>query len=171
MTIEISDFIDVKARVEALGCLMPTGITIIPDNFQRVKTENSYYYLGTDIDLRTILRENGLSGTSLEDENGEYPVLLRESISPDWLPPIIFIGEKIIAENSPAIQVALGVISNYIYERLKEFRDKKSIPSHDVEFHVVFKSKGVYKKLDYKGPPEESALKEVRKTISELGKE
>ncbi|MBN2412084.1 hypothetical protein JXQ31_10370 [candidate division KSB1 bacterium] len=146
MQIYTTDYINIDSKVKLLNLKMPTGITVLPYNFENYKTEKDLCYEDSELTLRFMLRDGGINGSSLEDENSSIPIKIDESLDINWIPPIVFISSLILSDNPHLLDITLGIISNFFYEILKNNRGGK-IKSKKFEFSIVKYSIG---RLSYK---------------------
>jgi hypothetical protein len=174
MDAQVSDFIDVKAKVTTLGCAMPAGVTVLPYNFESAENKDALCYVGYHLDLRKVLRRSGISGTSLEEsEDTAVQVLLEESAFPEWIPPTIFVAANLLSQNPTLAGLVLGVVSNFLYDLFKNVLEREPTKSDEVEFSVVTLSLGAltYKKATFRGfwkKGQLEGLEEFVKTIRKM---
>jgi hypothetical protein len=176
MNTQVSDFIDVEAKVRALGYAMPTGVTVLPYNFDSADSTSDLCYVGTHLDLRETLRDSGIPGTSLEESEGAaVQVLLRESALPEWIPLTIFVAVSFLSQNPALIDLLLGVVSNFLYDLLRSTLGRKPTESDEVTFSIVIESlrDDTYKRVAFEGSwknRELEGLKEFAKVVRDFGK-
>ena len=155
MQTQVTNFVNVEAKVEALGCKMPSGVTVLPQNFHSAKSRKELYYESLDLELRAAFRNNKILGSSLEESEDEtVQVRLRESAIPDWTPPIVFIAIQLLQNNPELVDLLLNIVSNFLYDKFKAVLSREPSASDVVEFYVVKMSIGkllTYKKARYKG--------------------
>jgi hypothetical protein len=89
------------------------------------------------------------------------PLALRDSRSTDWIAPTFFVSSMLLSENPTAVTVALGILSNYVYDA---FRGLKKDPT--VKINLVHNDTltGTTKKVRYEGPV--SGLNQLEKIAS-----
>lgn len=169
-SITISDYIDVKRKARKLRCKTPKLITVLPDNFGKVKTKEQFYYSGDSYDLIEGLKKFGIKETTLERKVDRPTIAYMD---PEWVGPIIFLTERLISKNPYLVTIVLNVISNYITDAIKIIHRKMKIPKTSVqkeflaEFNIVLETRsGDYKKIYYKGPLE--GIKKLEEIIMEI---
>lgn len=169
-SITISDYIDVKKKLKKLRCKTPKLITVLPDNFGKVKTKEQFYYSGDSYDLIEGLKKFGIKETTLERKVDRPTIAYRD---PEWVGPIIFLAERLISEHPHLVTIVLNVISNYITDAIKIIHRKMKIPKTSLqkefpaEFNIVLETRsGDYKKIYYKGPLE--GIKKLEEIIMEI---
>lgn len=155
MNIQVTDYVDVHAKAASLGCNIPSGVTILPHNFQAATTKDELLYETLDLDLRHALRSNGIHGTSLEEsEDTSVQVTLRESFSAEWIPPIIFVSALALHNNPELLTILLNIGSDFFYDKLKTMFSREPTLSDHVEIDFIVQTAGdhpTYKRLRYKG--------------------
>jgi len=162
---EISDFVDVSAKAKELNCNIPSGITVLPQNFHSGQSYSELYYESIALDLRAAFRENGIQGTSLEkSEEVAVKILIRECALPEWSPPIIYVVGKFIQENPALVDFMLNILSNFFYDKYKSVFMREPTSTDTTEFYVVKLSIGslTYKKAKYRGSWEGKKLKGLK---------
>ena len=90
LTIQMTDYLDVRERARALGLIEPEGLVFLPRNFDEAQTIEELVYEGSLPDVRLLLREAGVETTKLEP-NGTKPKLVIENAY-EWTLPTMFIG-------------------------------------------------------------------------------
>jgi hypothetical protein len=144
MTVNVADYIRVADRAADLGCDMPTGFAIMPENFETAATRRELVVRGEGSTLRKLLRDGQLP---IQDflPSGERPGFIHNK-SHDWA-AFIFISAALLSTDPSAVTVALGIISNYLADMFKGTPDKK------IKLDIAVERKGdrVSKKLTYEG--------------------
>jgi hypothetical protein len=163
MGIRISDFVDVAERARALGCQVPTGLSILPGNFETAVTRSELLHESETPTVRTLWRKEGLIETPIEVEGERIPQVSEKSAH-EWLGPIIFVSGALLAQNPVVIDVALGVISNYLTDWFKGVARENRRAILDV---VVEVGNEKYKKLHFEGPVE--GMKYLARIAREVG--
>lgn len=155
MMSQVTNYFDIKAKVATLGCNMPSGVTVLPQNIQSAKLKNEICYENLDLELRDAFRQNGIIGTSLEEsEEDAIQVRLRESAFIEWIPPIIFISSQLLQENPSLIDLVLNIVSNFLYDKFKTVLSRELTTTDVVEVDFIKLSLGdflTYKRARYRG--------------------
>ena len=137
MKVELVDFVDLEAKVRTLGCTMPTGVTVLPINLEQADSAEDLCYESTHLELRKQLRDSGILGTSLEgSEDKAVRVRLRESALSEWVAPVMFLAESVLAD-LVARDLFLGVVSNWLYEVFKRTAGREPSESEGFDFKMV----------------------------------
>lgn len=127
MAVSENEFISVTARAAELGCQMPTGLAIMPENFETAATRQDLIVRGEASTVRTLFRNQGLPlGDFLP--TGERAGFIHNK-SHDWA-AFIFISGALASSNPGAVSVALGIISNYLTEAFRGTPAKKIDQRH-----------------------------------------
>src|SRR2546421_10768809 len=114
--IQVSDYVDVEKRALELGYKAPTGLTILPRNFDTATSPDELIHEGTTPTIRSLLRQAGIQVTRLEKEGEKIPHSARESW--EWAAPILYISQWMLTNT--ALPTTISLISNYIYDIAKE---------------------------------------------------
>lgn len=162
MAISEAQYICIPDRAAELGCYMPTGLAIMPENFDTAATRRDLIVRGEGSTIRTLFRNNQLP---LDDflPNGERPGFIHNK-SHDWA-AFIFVSGALISSNPSAVSVALGIIANYLTEAFRGTPDKK------IKLEIAVERKGisVSKKLTYEG--DAAGLTKIADTILRIANE
>ena len=163
MTIQISEYVNVKKRAEELNCNIPTGIALLPRNFETAESKDELIHESSVPTIRVLWRKEKISETKIEKEEDKFPNAQENAF--EWIGPIIFVSASILSQNPYVLTVGLGVVSNYLTEWFKGIPGDKKVRL-DI---VIEQAEGkVYKRISYKGEPE--GLHELPKIISEVQK-
>ena len=144
MAISDKEFIRIADRVAELGCRMPTGFAVMPENFDTVSSRQELVVRGEGSTIRTLFRNAQLPlGDFLP--NGEKLKFVHNK-SHDWA-AFIFVSGALLANDPSTVSVALGVISSYLTDIFKGTPDRK------IKLDIAVERKGnqVSKKLTYEG--------------------
>ena len=162
MTVTENEYIRISDRAAELGCHMPTGFAIMPENLDTATTRQELIVRGEGSTIRTLFRNNQLP---LDDfmPSGERPKFVHNK-SHDWA-AFIFISGALLSSHPSAVSVALGVISNHLTEIFRGTPDKK------IKLDIAVERRGdrVSKKLTYEG--DATGLAEIADTILRIGDE
>lgn len=163
MPTQVSNYIDVDAQATKLGCNAPSGITLLPVNFETAKSREELLYAGTVPTIRKLLRQNGIEETRIEKPQDKFPYTEHNAF--EWAGPLVFVGNSIIASSPYLIDLCIGVISNYVTDFFKGIPGKKKVKL-DV---VVEKSKQKeFKLIHYEDGPE--GLSELPRIVREVSR-
>ena len=163
MSIEISDYVDVKRRAEELGCNVPTELAILPRNFDSAGSKGELVHQNPVPTIRVLWRRAGLSETRIEKQGDRFP-FVKEKEFGGWLGPVIFVGSSLLTREPDALSVALGVIAGYIggwYAMLSTEQKVK------LDVVVELPGDGGYKRIEYEGDVE--GLRGLPPVALELG--
>jgi hypothetical protein len=145
LSVKVAEYVDVAGRAAALGCRMPTGIAMMPDNFGTATNRSELLVQGEASTLKTLLRNDGIAVSDFLPD-GERHVFIHNK-SHDWQ-ALLFVAASLWTNDPNVVPVALGVISNYLTEFFR------GSPSHSkIKLGVVVeKTPGrTYKEITYEG--------------------
>lgn len=162
MATEIVDYVRVSDRASQLGCLVPTGIAILPENFERVATRGELLFGSEAATIRKLFQNNNFTVDPLLPIGERVPAIHNKHF--EWA-PLIFISAALISENPNAVSVALGIVSNYATDFFKGMSTK------EVRLSIVVEKKknSNCKKLTYEGDIE--GIRLLADSIREMSNE
>ncbi len=162
MTIQQFDFVDVGEKAKALDCNIPTGIALLPRNFESAESKDDLLHESSAPTVRVLFRNNGIIETPLEREGETFPQISEKAFE-EWIGPTIFVTSALLSQNPHIISVALGVISNYLTDWFK------GVPGgRDAKLDIVVEEgKKSYRRIHYEGHV--SGLKELVQIVREVG--
>ena len=160
MATTITDYLDVRERARQLNLPMVAEFSILPRSFSTAASESDLRHENDASTVRKLFTQAGLDAQMLEPPQ-RLPASVEKSV--EWIAPTIFIGSMLWSQNQYAVQVALNVLSSYIFNFLKG-----RLPTGKVRVSFVIeasKSK-TFKQLTYEGPV--SGLTELAATLRQL---
>lgn len=164
MTIRTTDYIDVKQRALDLDCNEPTGMCILPRNFETAKSKKELVNESSAATLRILLRQSNITVTRIEKEGDKLPEASEKEFV-GWVGPIVFISSALLSENPKIVSLALGVLSAYLHDWFKGIVGEKK-----VKLEIVTETKsGTYRRLHYEGDTD--GLGELPKIVREMTKD
>ncbi|QYJ91142.1 hypothetical protein [Shewanella halotolerans] len=158
MTTTISEYIDVRQRINDLGCLNPTGLALLPSNFEAASDISTFRQVSESATVKTLLRTSNVPLDELFSKEQRFPYIQNNAF--EWVAPTLFVSVGLLSQNSSYLSLALSVIANYATDFFKGMSGE-----NEVKMDIVVertKSK-VCKKVTYKGPPE--GLKDLPEVI------
>jgi len=159
--IEIENYIDVRSKAESLGCNVPTGIALLPRNFNKAESKYSLIHESTASTVRKLWKQSNVLESPIEKNAEKYAQICEEAFQ--WIGPTIFIPALIITQNPYLVSMAINVISNYLTDWFKGISSKSRLARLSV---VVETKSGISKRINYKGPV--NGLKELPAIIKEV---
>lgn len=161
MKTTVTDYVCVAERAIALGCQVPTGMTLLPDNFETATARVDLLFRSEAATIKTLFRNNQFPLTDLLPTGERAPSIHNKNF--EWA-PALFISAAMLSENPDAVSVALGIISNYATDFFKGMGHK------NVRLVIVVEKKKNHtcKKISYEGDIAGlSSLPEVIQKISD----
>jgi hypothetical protein len=157
LTIQITDYLDVRERARALGLIEPEGLVFLPRNFDEAQTIEELVYEGSLPDVRLLLREAGFETTKLEP-SGTKPKLVKENAF-EWTLPTLFIGGAVaLYRSNPDL---IKSIVNKLWDHSKIVFAAVTRPTR-IKWSIIIEDEPAKKtkKISYEGPAE--GLEKVR---------
>lgn len=161
MSIEVSEYVNVKERALKLECNVPAELAILPRNFESAEAKHELIHEDSAPTVRILLREAGLVETKIEKEGDKFPYAQEKAFQ--WIGPIIFVSPLLLSQNPYALSVAIGVISNYLTDWFKGVPGRKKVKLSIV---VEQSTEHISKRIDYEGEIE--GLKELLLIVQEV---
>lgn len=149
MNTTIYEYIDVRQKINDLGCFSPAGLALLPSNFDTALNISNFLQVAESATVRTLLRTANIPLEELVNKEHRSPYIQNNSF--EWVAPTLFVSVGVLSQNSSYLSVALSVIANYATDFFKGMNG-----TNEVRMEIVVersKSK-VCKKITYKGPPE-----------------
>ncbi len=156
--ISIRDFVNVSQHAQKLRCNIPSGIAILPMNFETVATKSELLHEITTPTVRILWRQANLIETKLESDSEALPQISQHAA--EWVGPIIFMSYQALNENPYLVNLSIGVIANYLYNLLRGIKSSEQKVKLDV---VCQKKDGSCKIVKCKGNVD--GLKELPKIV------
>lgn len=152
----------VAARLGELGLNAPTGICILPSNFFFAENRNDLFVPPCAPDIKALLRQAGVTLDKIEPEGVKIP--FRDDRDSTLILPVLFLGAAYLSSNPNLLNVALGVVANYVTDY---FRGKAGRSRVRCCVVVETTDKKTTKKIDYDGSPEEfgKIIDAINKTV------
>ncbi len=161
MTVQVSEYIDVKERCLELGKNVPTGLAILPINFDIVSSKDELVHEDSVSTIRKLWRKAGIDETKIEKDGDKIPYEQRKSF--ELALPTVFISFSLLSQNPGLVSIALNIISNYATDFFKGVAGERKVKL-DI---VVEQSKTKKcKQIHYEGDIE--GLNQLHQLIKEL---
>lgn len=158
---QVEDYLDIKKKAEELGYKTPESIAFLPQNFEEVTSKENLVYGDLTTTFRILWKQCGIVETPLEKSGEKIAEMTQKSL--DLIAPFIFIASSFLSQNPELVDIALGVISEYLTDWFKGMPNWQN----NVKLNVILENKsGGYKKVSYEGPTE--GLKEISKVVRSL---
>lgn len=164
MTTTVAEYIDVRQRLDQLGCVTPTNFALLPFNFESAESVSDFRQVSESATVRTLFRTSNVPLDEIVNRNQKSPYIQNNAF--EWVAPTLFVSLSIVSQNPALISIALGVIANYATNFFKGMSG-----SNEVQIDIVVeRSKGkTCKKVSYKGLPD--GLKDLSEIIRSVADE
>lgn len=146
MSIEITDYVNVKDKALSLGMNIPDGMAFLPRNFHTANSKEELVHESSVPTLRALFREEGVWETRVEKEGEKIPNIQENAFQ--WVGPILFFGSTLILQNPVMVSIAINIISNYLSDWFKGTIGNKKVI---LDFVVEQPGTGSHKHIHYEG--------------------
>jgi len=163
MSVEVSEFINVRRKLNELGAEYPTdGIALLPLNISTADSIGDLKQSSEAATIRKLLRQADIPVKDILSKEKRPPYVKNKSN--DWVSPIIFVSATVWNNNPDLVSVALNIVSSYIYDAFKGVTGSRT-----AKLSVVVEDPdGKSTRIDYEGPSE--AVKGLAKVVREAKK-
>src|ERR1700692_366874 len=108
MAIDITEYIKVAEKAAQLGCSVPGGMAILPENFASASKREELLFGSTAATIHKLLKLNNCHLDSFLSSEERLPSVHNKHF--EWA-PLLFISASLLTENPNAVSIALGIIS------------------------------------------------------------
>lgn len=161
MAFIITDYCNVSERAQELGLNAPTGLAILPRNFEEAVSVNDLLHQSEVKTIRSLFRQNNIPETKLEKNNQKIPCTHENEFA--LVLPTIFVGTLLFSQNPHLLSLALSIIANYATDFFKGIPGRRKVVLNIV---VENKSNGGAKKIHYEG--DSDGLKEITEIVGKV---
>ncbi len=159
--INTTEFVNVVEKAHNLGCNSPTGIALLPRNFDSADTQSELVHEESVLTVRKLWKKAGVIETPLAQPGTTFPPVRERSFN-EWMGPIIFVSYALWNGNEYQISMALNVISDYLTDFFKGMGG-----NNNVRLEIVSETKGGdYRSVQYRGAVE--GLSELPAIVREV---
>jgi hypothetical protein len=146
METTVNDYLSVADRMAALGCQMPNGLAILPDNFGTANSPDDFVYAATATTVRTLLRNHSIPCERLTP-SGERPKYASYK-NAEWVGPVFYISWSLLTDSGAPWLAMLEVMKDYL---TGYFRGRPAPTTVKLRYIVETEPGHTYKELDYEG--------------------
>lgn len=160
----ISDYPSVTDRATDIGLRHPSGIAILPINFDSAQDQEQLLQRSEAATVRSLLRQAKMPPDELLPRPKTLGFIQNNSF--EWVGPIIFFSASLFSNSPDVFAVVINVLSNYLTDFFKGVSGTKN-----VKLKVVIETTpgGTCKMVSFDGPLE--ALGDIRNVIKEINRE
>jgi hypothetical protein len=161
-SITLNEFPPVAERCQALDIRWPLGLAMLPRNFATAGSDEELLAEATDAAIRTLWRQADITEDRLDSSDKPFPRLSEHHA--DWIGPTVFFGSALLSETPTLVNIALGVIANYVTDLFRGIPGK-----HTAMLHVVIEQHdGMCVKVTYNGPATE--ISEILDAVGDIAR-
>lgn len=160
----IAEYVNLAKKMADLGCIYPeSGLALLPLNFESAKSMAELRHASQTSTIRKLFLNNGLPLSEIVERSQRPPYVKNKSSA--LVLPIIYFSASLYSQNPTLVNIALNVVSNYVFETLRGVG-----MGREVKLEIVIeKTKGKeYRRISYSGPVD--GLKALPDSIREASK-
>ncbi len=158
-----TDMESIAPRFAELGLSEPRGLCILPINFFGADGQTDLYLHPQMPDFKVLLRQAGVPLDNIVPDGVKIPY--RNDHDSTLVVPTLFLGAAYLSGNANLLNVALGVVANYVTDY---FRGQGGVKRVECTVLIEKTEKKTVKRIEYSGSPDEFAkLIEAIKTTLE----
>jgi hypothetical protein len=146
--ITVTDYVDVTGKAAELGCNVPSGVAILPRNFDTATSRAELIHESTATTVRLLLRESGIHETPLEEPGDRLPFMGQKAAT--WGGPDLYMALAAL-QDPQLLTSVIEVISAYLTDFFRGIAQDRRRAKLSV---VVQTAPGSFKKVQYEGPIE-----------------
>jgi hypothetical protein len=161
MTIKVSDYIDVREKLDRLGFRVPGIFALLPSNLEEAVTSDQVRQHATSSTVRTLFRQANVAIVDVFETDSTPPYVHNNDIT--WVAPAMFVAAGVFSEQPSVVAVALGVLSNYITDF---FKGRRGQPVVKVTTIVEQSKSKIYRRIEYEG--DAAGLKSLESVVKEV---
>jgi len=142
----IVEYVDVAARASELGCRVPSGIALLPGNFDTAASAAGFLFHEVTPDVRSAWRGIGLADTGPYRMPGPGAADALDSPARK-VPLTVFFGVDLLCVPARPVLHAIGIVASVLLD------DPSSINAREARFNAVVERPGGrgYLCLEYSG--------------------
>ena len=95
------DYVQVDSRAAEIGCQRPTGMALLPENFQSATSYAELRQLSEAATVRTLFGTNGLPLCDVLDPSKPVPYIQNNSF--EWVGPTLFVSSALVSSENPTV--------------------------------------------------------------------
>lgn len=152
--VEISDYPDVFVLADRFGLGVPSGLALLPRNFESAESRDDLHHEALVPTVRTLWRGAGVEETPLDGPGKRLPRLHQKAF--DQALPVIFVSSQLLQGNLDYVKLAIEVLVDYLKHHL---RGLPRPPQVRAGFVVQKTRSATFGRVDYEGPVD--GLKEI----------
>lgn len=164
MSTTVDEYPSVTELATFLGCIPPTGMAILPVNFDSAKAQEELLHRSEAATVRSLFRQNELSLDDIFPTSAQPGYIQNNGY--EWIGPTIFISHLLFGNQPVVATIAINILSNYLTDFFKGVPGSKR-----VKLAIVLETTedGTCKRISFDGPPE--ALQDIQEIIQEISRE
>lgn len=149
MTIEITDYPNVRQRIQELDCIEPLEIALLPNNFESVDSATEFRQVSEAATVKTLLKSENIPLSEIVPP--ERRPVYEQNNAVEWLGPIFFVSANLISQNPELVTMVIDIIASHLTDRFRGFGSGTKVKLGIV---VEQSKENSCKNFSYEGPLE-----------------
>lgn len=158
MDVKITEYINVRERLEELGCSLDEGLVLLPINFEKAESVSEFQQRAESATVKTLLKSANLHCSEIVSLEDRTAYVVNHSM--EWVSPTLLLTAAFVSQHPDYVAIALELIANYLTTTFPRTGRKKGIR---LEIVIEKDAKGTSRKISYEGPPE--GLKDLHNIV------
>ena len=158
MATNITNYPNVRRRIQKLECIDPLGFSLLPINFESVDSAAEFRQVSETATVKTLLKSANLPYSDIVPPERRPPYIHDNAL--EWFGPTLFISANLISQNQDYVTMALDIIATYLTDLIRGFGSGGKVK---LEIVVEQSKENACKKISYEGTPE--GLREIAEII------
>ena len=163
MTTNITNYPNVRQRIQKLECIDPLGFSLLPINFETVDSVAEFRQVSEAATVKKLLKAANLPYSDIVPRERKPPYIHNNAL--EWFGPTLFISAIIFSQNPNYVTMALDSIATYLTHFDRGFGSEGKVK---LEIVVEQSKKNTCKKISYEGTPE--GLKDITESIKDYNR-
>lgn len=159
MAIEITEYINVRKRLEEYGCNVADGFVLLPSNFESAESAKDFKQVAEAATVKTLLKSANLPYADILPLEQRPAYVVNHSM--EWVPPTLFLTAALVSQHLNHVAIALELIADYLTITLPGRGKTKNVK---LQIVVEKDEQGSSKKIAYEGPAD--GLKDLANIVA-----
>lgn len=158
MAVKITEYINVRERLEELGCSLDEGFVLLPINLEKAESAIEFQQRAESATVKTLLKSANLPCSEIAPLEERTAYVVNHSM--EWVSPTLLLTAAFVSQHPDYVALALELIADYLTTTFPRTRRKK-----DIRLEIVIEKDagGTSRKITYEGSSE--GLKDLHNIV------